>query len=402
MKKIIENKGLLKKALFDFNKFAEDNNLSGKYLSFKNVEDFYNKSEYIEIENTSRSLKKEFRHIENKSLKELSKNIESLYVNIRFQDIYYLLPQIFCKVYNFLLSDKESINIDYYYILDDFINFVPNFKKPEKFSDLENNYEFIEEIIFKVFDKVDKDFKNFEFNFKFELGFKNLVAPKELFIDDKIKIISDDNGITYIEGIYNKGYIQDKLTTAFDDLLLILNILELNKIFIVNDTNKSISKEKNYMSLSKFDNDKFKFSGGFNSLFFYEFHLFKNHLSKFSEVQIGILNLDYFYLLSNKVRGTNLITASNFFGTDIFRFDSKEYLNYWSAIEVMLGSPETNIKKELISKFNIFFPDTNYIEKFWQIRNEIVHRGRLHVESDDLGEIENISKKLFLKLITAS
>ena len=202
--------------------------------------------------------------------------------------------------------------------------------------------------------------------------------------------------------MYEDWYLWDRISEAFNDLMLIINILELNWIFHIEDTNKSIFHERNYINNKKFDVSQFTFTQHINFHSVNDFYFISKYLEKFYEAPAWFVNLEYFYLLSSRLKDTKLITASNFFWTDIFRFQSKEFLNYWQAIEVMLWSPDRNIKEELKSKFELFFPNTNYIEDFWDIRNWIVHRWVLHVHSDALRTIEKISKQLFLKLIVAN
>lgn len=126
----IPNSSLLKKILSEFLVFLKVNKLDGKITSFRNIEDFYCKREWVVLEETRESLKKEPKYIENIPLKELSKEIQLQYPDLRLADIYHVFPQILGKIYNFLLSEREAINVDYHFILGDFINFIPENKKP--------------------------------------------------------------------------------------------------------------------------------------------------------------------------------------------------------------------------------------------------------------------------------
>jgi len=126
----ISNSSLLKKILSEFLVFLKENNLDRKITSSQDIENFYSKTEWVVLENTRENFKREPRYIENPSLKELSKEIQLQYPDLRLADIYSILPQILGKIYNFLLSEREAINVDYYYILGDYINFIPENKKP--------------------------------------------------------------------------------------------------------------------------------------------------------------------------------------------------------------------------------------------------------------------------------
>lgn len=392
MKKI-SNKNLFKKVLRDFIKFIEEKELVWKHFNYKNIEFFYSPQSYIGWKLT---------YLDNNSLKELSKDIEKKYENIKAQDIYFLLPQIFCEINNYILFDSSNINIDYYYVLTDFLNFIPKNWKPKLLLDYENNTNFFEEIIFKTLDKIDEDFKNFTIEFTLKLWFRNFNKSNHIQIDEKVTISVDEDWKTEIKWIYKEWYLPNRLNEAINDLLLIINILELNEIFHIEDTNKSFSYEKMLIDNKKFNVDNFSFTENINTHYVNDFYYIRKYLGKFYEAPVGFIDLDYFYLLSKKLRNTKLVTASNFFWTDIFRFESKEFLNYWQWIEVMLWSPERNIKEELKNKFELFFPSSEYIEDFWKIRNSIVHKWQLSVDSKDLWEIKKISKKLFLKLILAN
>lgn len=392
MKKI-NNIKLFQRILGDLIEFINKNNLNWKHFNYKDIEFFYYPQKYIDWK---------LGFLENKQLKELSKDLEKQYQNIKAQDIYFLIPQILCKINSFILFDKDNINIDYYYILSDFLNFIPENKKPVSFSEYKDSLNFYEEIMFKTLDKIDEDFKNFKIEFSLKLWVNNHNKSKELQIDEKIYISIDKKWITEIKGVYTDWYLWDRIQEAIDHLFLIINILELNWIFHIEDTNKSVFHEKMYVNNKKFDINNFSFTKDINYHSVNHFYYIQKYLWKFYESPIVYIDLEYFYLLSKKLRNTKLITASNFFWTDIFRFESKEFLNYWQAIEVMLWSPEKNIKEELKNKFDLFFPNTTYIEDFWKIRNWIVHRWVLHVDRNKLKEIERISKHLFLKLILAN
>jgi hypothetical protein len=85
------------------------------------------------------------------------------------------------------------------------------------------------------------------------------------------------------------------------------------------------------------------------------------------------------------------------------RFDSQIFLSYWQSIEIMLWSPEKNIKEELKNKFKLFFPnDNSSIDILWKNRCDIVHNWKLDVADKDLKKVNVISKQLFLKLIVSN
>lgn len=392
MKKI-NNIKLFEKVIANLIELTDKLSLTWKHFTYEEIRFFCSPEERIDWK-LVRS--------DNNTLKELAKEISELYKNIKTEDVYFLLPQFFSRINSYILFDVDAINIDYYYILSDFLNFIPENNKPTSFLDYANNLDFFQEVIFKTLDKIDEDFKNTKIEFTLKLGSKNLWRPQEIKVDDKIIATVDIDGLTEIRGTYEDWYLWDRISEAFNDLMLIINILELNWIFHIEDTNKSIFHEKNYINNKKFDVSQFTFTQHINFHSVNDFYFIRKYLEKFYEAPAWFVNLEYFYLLSSRLKDTKLITASNFFWTDIFRFQSKEFLNYWQAIEVMLWSPDRNIKEELKSKFELFFPNTNYIEDFWDIRNWIVHRWVLHVHSDALRTIEKISKQLFLKLIVAN
>lgn len=397
----ILNSKLLNKVLWDFESFLIVNKLNWKIVNYNNIKDFYFKIEFEEIEKENFWFERKQKFIENKLLKELSEDILKNYDTLELNDIYNLLPQILCKIYNFLIWDKENINVDYYYILSWYLNFIPTSEKIDNYSNYISDNSLFEEIIIKTFDKINEDFKKFIFNFEFKLENIHTWNIKNLTIDDRIYIEMSENNDLHIRWKYDKWYIFEKLNNAFRDLMLITNILELNKIIIINDLNKSFWKEKNYITKELNDNC-FIYSNWFSTEYFTKIAYVKKYFKNFSQINLWILDLEYFYLLSDKIKNTDLITASHFFWTDLFRFESQEFLSYWQSIEIMLWSPENNIKNELKNKFDLFFPNNNSIDKFWKIRNDIVHNWRLYVEDKELKDIEKISKKLFLKLIVSN
>jgi len=410
--KNITNKDLLKKVLSDFNKYIEEN---GNW--FKELENFHNKVEWITIEdnfylldnnkeipkNTTLSFKREPKYIENRPLKELAKEIEKNYENIKLIDIYNLIPQILRNIYNFLWFKIENINVDYYYIINWYINFIPNNPKPSNFSDYENNLDFFEEIIFKTLDKVGDEYKKFEFEFIFKIPFKIVSRKEKINIDDRIKIYYTDDNILTIEWKYKYWYILEKFYKAFKDLTLIINILELNKIFIIKDINKWFWRYIENYSCEEYDKNNFKYSNIIDHQYGLNISYFQEHLSKFNYSIIWNIDLKYFYLLSDKINNTNLITASNFFGTELKRFDSQIFLSHWQAIEIMLWSPEKDIKNELKNKFELFFPkNSSDIDILWNDRCAIVHNWKISIDEKNIKLVTDISKKLFLKLIVSN
>lgn len=397
----IPNSSLLKKILSEFLAFLKVNKLDGKITSFHNIEDFYCKREWVVLEDTRESLKKEPKYIENIPLKELSKEIQLQYPDLLLADIYHVFPQILGKIYNFLLSEREAINVDYYYILGDYINFIPENKKPLSFDQFAEHISFFEEVIGKTLEHVNKKYADFQFSFTWKIPYSFKEKWEPLDVDNRIFIKKEDDYIA-IEWKYNDWYILDKFYHAADDLKIILNILEITGCYRLNDFDKSFWGWSTYPSHKEFSPPDFTHTKLIEHDIGLYISYFKDHLSKFIVSDIFYINFDYFYLLSTKLRQTKLITASNFFWTQRYRFDSQEFLSYWQAIEIMLWSPELNIKNELKAKFELLFPDINPIEDLWKIRNWIVHNGVLTVSKEDLTLVQSVSKSLLLKLITAN
>lgn len=391
----------LKDILLNFEYFLEKNEMSWKIINYNEISDFYTGVKFEDIKWVKNWLKRKKIYIENKELIKISENISENYENLAINDIYNLFPQILCKIYNFIIWDSEKINVDYYYILSWFLNFEPKTKKVIKFSDLQKDTKLFEEILFKVLDKIDTEYKKFEFTF--ELNFWNVLSwnISNISIDNRVIININENKELLIRWRYCKWFLLNKLESAFRDLMLIMNILEINKIIVIEDKNKAFWREKNYITEPLLKNC-FLYSDNYDSSAYTKIAYFNKHLKNFNQLWIWTIDLEYFYLLSDKIKNTDLITASHFFWTDLFRFESQEFLSYWQSIEVMLWSPENNIKSELKSKFDLFFPKNNSIDKFWKIRNDIVHNWKLYVDSDILRDIEKISKKLFLKLVVSN
>lgn len=101
----IPNSSLLKKVLTEFWAFLKENKLDKKITSHHNIEDFYCKTEWVVLEDTKESLKREPKYLENSTLKALSKEIQSKYPDLQLADIYNIFPQIINKIHNFLLFE---------------------------------------------------------------------------------------------------------------------------------------------------------------------------------------------------------------------------------------------------------------------------------------------------------
>ena len=397
----IPNSSLLKKVLTEFWAFLKENKLDKKITSHHNIEDFYCKTEWVVLEDTKESLKREPKYLENSTLKALSKEIQSKYPDLQLADIYNIFPQIINKIHNFLLFEWEAINVDYYYILGDYINFVPENKKPSLFDQFEDHLPFFEEVIGKTFEHVSKKYSDFHVSFTWKISYSFKDEVKSLNIDNRISVKKEDDFVV-IEWKYNSWYILDRFYSAIDDLKIILNILEISGCYRLDDFEKSFWGGSTYPSHKAFNPSDFTHTKWIEHKLGLYLLYFEDHLTKFIVSNIYHINFDYFYLLSTKLRQTKLITASNFFWTQKYRFDSQEFLSYWQAIEIMLWSPESNIKNELKAKFDLLFPDINPIEDLWKIRNWIVHNGVLIVSKNDLELVQTISKRLLLKLITAN
>ncbi len=116
-----------------------------------------------------------------------------------------------------------------------------------------------------------------------------------------------------------------------------------------------------------------------------------------------------FTLLSEKFDNDSLSFIPNFFSSENYRFSRTEFFNYWSALEILLGNPERNIRESLVSAYELFFPEEKNIEecksnpqktisKLWAIRNQVVHNGEIQVSHGIVRELENTVKSLFHKI----
>lgn len=399
----MENIELFKKLLENFDTYLSDNQISWKIITLDNVNNFYDHIEWVVIEDTKTKLKREPKFIENKQLMEFSKQNLANYNNFEIYDLYKLLPQIFLKIYNYLIWDKENINVDYYHYITWYDNFIPNSPKVSNFSDLYNNdCSLAIEITERVLSKIDKEFGEFQFVFTFEFNFINYEKNKDLRLDNNIHLKIDKEWKFTIKWSYQKWYFFEKLSKAQKDIQLIFNILELQDILTIKDTDKRFWNKKYFHNHNEGKKILFSYNDKFNQDNFQFFLHVWDHLSRFLEIKNGNINLDYFNLLSDKFSSSSLLNVSNFFWTENYRFTSKKFLEYRMSIEIMLWSPQNDIKKTLKHTFSLFFPkEENMIEKFWKIRNKVVHEWKLFVNNDELNEIEHISKNLYLKLILA-
>lgn len=405
MKKSIQNKGLLKKVVWDFYDFTKKHKSINRcklddYGIIRTPEDYENPDEGITWMRVKYS--------NNKPLLKISQDLQKEFDCLFVDDIFHILPQILLKGYNFieLFKKSDNINIDYYWVISNYINFVPNTKKPENFSDYASNLDFFEEIILKTLNHMDKQHSEYIFNYTLIIPFSHNV-----WLDDvDLKIENLNNNIylqwkeesLHIEWNYNGwSNIKQTLLTALNHLDIMCNILEINETIQIESEDKWMLSLERMSNVRKPDEIWLSYTTNFDESFFFRFQDFQRYLERFMIKPFYSTNPKLFYLLSDSLIETNLSTASYLLGSDKNRYEWQEFLRYWMAIEVLLWSPQFNIKETLKSEFSNWFPNPqkDYIEYFWKIRNHIVHRGNIYVERDDLSSIKRISKNLFYKMI---
>ncbi len=124
---------------------------------------------------------------------------------------------------------------------------------------------------------------------------------------------------------------------------------------------------------------------------------YKKHSADFIVHQIVGVPPDRFKLLNFDFKNPILKTAVHYFHTDSYPLTAFHFLRYWTAIEIMLGSPEDKIGNVLEKNFYKALPDakSGTFEKLWRVRGEVVHRGRLDVDTLTTHEVQWQAKNLF-------
>lgn len=357
--------------------------------------------------------------IPHKDLEKLAKSLESDYKFLEISDIYFALPHIFYNIFNYILWDKKSINIDYKTTnsrwggFSSWINFTPKNKKPKKFESLyqDASLNFAKETIKTTLSDINLKYNNqhLEFELKFNCEFHN--SDEDIKIDDRLEIIIQ-NKILTIKGKYS-GNPNRAGYHLQNDLFGILSILEMEGVLLIKDTEKRMGAETFMLSLTKNKQVEFthkKSNEGGNNNFDVILHQFKEHLKKFDEREIAYIPIHLFSLLSKQFDGDIITSIPDFFSSENFRFPRTEFFNYWSALEILLGNPEKNIRESLVKAYELFYPEEKKLEdkkddpqktisKLYEIRNDVVHNGKIHVDSGVIWEMKHKVKSLFHKIL---
>ncbi|MDP2684807.1 MAG: HEPN domain-containing protein [bacterium] len=412
---------LLKKVLESFHKFAksaikikEQDSSTTKdskgniHLHLSDLELFYNKQ---------KDPLKSF--IPHKDLENLSKLLEPDYEFLEKRDIYFALSHIFYKIFSYLFWDEKNINIDYQTTSNSFgfcswVNFTPKNKKPKAFEELyqDQSLGFTKEVIETTLSDINAKYNNqhLEFELKFNCQFHNL--DEDIKIDDRLEI-AIKNKILTIKGKYS-GNPNKAGYHLQNDLYGILSILEMEGVLLIKDAEKRIGSSilsKGIICENKeieFTHKKNKEGG--NDSFDIMLHYFREYLKKFDERGIGYIPIHLFALLSKQFAGDVITIIPNFFSSENFRFPRTEFFNYWSALEILLGNPKENIRESLVKAYELFYPEEKKLEdkkndpqktisKLWKIRNDIVHNGKIHVDSQIIWDIKSKVKSLFHKIL---
>ncbi|NQV13587.1 MAG: hypothetical protein HQ530_04795 [Parcubacteria group bacterium] len=411
---------ILKEVLESFHKFAKSvikrkerdpsavrDSRGHIHLHLPDLESFYNKQE---------DPLKPF--IPHKDLENLAKLFEPDYKFLEASDVYFALPHIFYNIFNYILWDKENINIVYETTnsrwggFNSWINFTPKNRKPKSFDDLykDASLSLAKEIIETTLLDINKKYDNqhLEFELKFNYEFYN--SDEDIKIDDRLEITIQKKTLA-IKGKYsgNPNKVGYHLQ---NDLLGILSILEMEEVLMIKDAEKRIGTQTFIDSICKDKEIEFthkKSKEGGNSNFDIILHQVREHLKKFDERGTGYIPIHLFLLLSEQFDGDVITSIPNFFSSENFRFPRTEFFNYWSALEILLGNPEKNIRESLAKAYELFYPEgkelkdeendpQKTISKLWKIRNDVVHNGKIYVDSHIIWGIKNKVKSLFYKI----
>ncbi len=226
------------------------------------------------------------------SLEKLSQLLEKNYDLISVSDIFYVLPHVFYKVYNFILSDNKKISIDYWTSMNEWsgfsswICFEPKNKTPGSIKNLfqENSLEFFIEIIERTLEDINDKYNDTHFKFKISLNSHFVNFNEKIQIDQRISANMHNNKLS-IKGVYS-GNPNTAGRRLQKDLFGILSILEMEKILVIKDSEKRIGAKVLHFNLiknSQIELNSKDISKGQNSHLSGTWSLFVDHLSKFYE-----------------------------------------------------------------------------------------------------------------------
>lgn len=90
-----------------------------------------------------------------------------------------------------------------------------------------------------------------------------------------------------------------------------------------------------------------------------------------------------------------------FFNTEQSRFSGYDFLRYWQAVEVILGSPNNGkIEETLKSGIEEYLSGSRRMEDYQALRNlrhDIVHKGLKNVDPQQLFLMRDLAKSLFIR-----
>lgn len=412
-----ELNGLLKSVLKDFDNFAKlkieekkKNNEVIKdkngniHLDFYDVEDFYN-----EEKDLSKPLKSNLR------LEKLANLLQKDYNLLKLDDAYFVLAHILNSIFSYIFWDNDDIKVRYsvgsnsHLDFHGYINFVPVNEKPKEFKRV--SLGFIKEIISKTFSDLNEKYNDNHLEFELEFNCSLFNSDEKIKIDDRLEI-EVKNKILNIKGSY-LGSVYEVSKYLDNDLYGIFSILEMEYVLVIKDLDKRIGSKTN-VSIIKNKEIKFNYNQktniGKSSNILLQLKHFEDYIKRFNERKNGGISIVWFILLSKQFSNDNLRIIPNFFSSECFRFSRTEFFNYWSALEILLGNPEDNIKESLIKAYELFYPEERVlidrkddlqktISRLWKIRNDVVHNGLMYVDSKDIWNLKVTVKDIFYKVL---
>lgn len=253
-------------------------------------------------------------------------------------------------------------------------------------------------LIVELLATLDASYGKLEWTFVLRIPAQyNLTIGKES-VDGRVEIDSHAKEIC-ITGKYTGGSVACERQMA-SDLAVIFALLEFERTIVAHSDSSRIR-----MSTESGEDAKIGLQFSFDKkqrsvAFAYLKKNYDEHASRFDIGNTNTLHPGLFQLLSKSFGRPILKTAVHFFHSDKPRLGTFQFLQYWCAIETMLGSPDQEIGKRLCHAFTLILPEKTE-EDFWhlyKIRNNIVHRGILSVDHQDLWNAENAAKQIFYRL----
>lgn len=321
-------------------------------------------------------------------------------------------PFFFCIVRSFYKAQKEKEYLENNIFIDyklsnttmEYGHF--NLALESKITWLEITQGQYNSFLLEVFEKIYLHFlenciKEYSFVLKIPPSCFVQWETEEFNIDKRIFFhTSIDN--FYIEWKY-KGTECFCSEIAHSDLQTLFSIFQYKNFLQINE---SVKKPSGTSIYSKFTKERPTLH---SQNLHYLMGLWKNYLENLFVSLPYTIQKSYYQLLSEKFEIKRLRLALEYLvaANHEQSISSINFLNYWLAIEIMLGEKgKKDITESIKNKISLLYENKEEQESFmkkWKLRGNIIHTGKpLHVAHEDFREIKDLSSNLFQKLLSSA